>query len=157
MQIVSDIKSDLIISANYQPNSLIYSILPPTYETGYIYHFTTGSGLVYEVRFAHKAENNLEKFVNFTVIGDDFENDYPVTNRGEMYKIIATVIEILKTFHFYHNYTRSYEFSGAYKENEKESGNGSIRSRMYMRWASKVLNCNWKAEINNNRVILRKV
>jgi hypothetical protein len=157
MQIGSENQSDKIISDTYKPLCKIYNITPPTYETGYVYHFATDSGLEYEVRFAHKTDNNLLKLVNFTVLGNDFDQDYPVTNRGEMYSIIATVIEILRTFHFYHNFTKSYEFSGAYKENEKKNDIGSIRSRMYMRWALKVLNNNWTAIICGNKVIIKRL
>ena len=157
MQSGSENQSDLIISNEYQSFCAAYPIDLPTYETGYVYHFSTESGLVYEVRFAHKTENNLAKFVNFTVIGNDFELDYPVTNRGEMYRIITTVIEIIRIFHYFHSSTNSYEFSGEFKENEKNRENGSIRSRMYMRWALKVLNNKWNATICSNRVILKKL
>ena len=150
-------QSDLIISGKYKPSCIVYPITLPTYETGYVYHFTTGSGLVYEVRFAHRTDNNLQKIVNFTVLGNDFEHDYPVTNRGEMYKIIATVIEILRVFHYYHPSTESYAFSGEYKESERNRENGSIRSRMYMRWAQKVLNSKWNTVICCNKVVIRKV
>jgi hypothetical protein len=95
--------------------------------------------------------------VNFTVLGDDFEQDYPVTNRGEMYSIIATVIEILKKFHFHHNFTKSYEFSGEFKEDESRDEQSSIRSRLYLRQANRVLNSHWKASIAGNRVILKRI
>ena len=125
--------SDLIISNTYKSNCVVYPIALPTFETGYVYHFTTDSDLVYEVRFGPKSNNKLQIVVNFTVISEEFEHDYPVTNRGEMYRIIATVIEILRIFHYYHALTESYEFSGEYKDNEQNRENGSIRSRMYMR------------------------
>jgi hypothetical protein len=150
-------QSNLIISGEYEPGCIVYHITPPSYETGYVYHFTTDSELVYEVRFGPKADNMLQVVVNFTVISDEFEHDYPVTNRGEMYRIIATVIEILRTFHYFHQLTESYEFSGEYKENEKNRENGSIRSRMYMRWALKVLIPMWKPSICGNKVVLRKL
>jgi hypothetical protein len=61
-------------------------------------------------------------------------------------------------FHSLHNFTISYEFSGEFKENEdKEQHAASIRSRLYLRYANKVLNSNWKPEISGNKVILKKI
>jgi hypothetical protein len=150
-------KEDFVISPAYLPVCKIFPIERPAIESGYVYHFTTDSGLLYEVRFAQKASNILEMVVNFTVVSDEFEHDYPVTNRGEIYGVIATVIEIIKVFHHFHNFTSSYEFSGEFKENEANaSENASIRSRLYIRYASKVLNSNWKHELSVNKVILKK-
>lgn len=148
-------KEDFIINPGYKPVCSVLPINPPAIESGYVYHFTTPSNLLYEVRFAPKTGNILGMVVNFTVIGDEFENDYPVTNRGEVYSIIATVIEIVKMFHFHHNFTNSYEFSGEFKENE-HSTTASIRSRLYLRYAARVLNSNWKPFVNGNKVVLKK-
>jgi hypothetical protein len=151
-------KHDLIIDPDYKPGSTVFSITPPVIETGYVYYFTSGSGLLYEVRFAPKSDNILGMVVNFTVVSDEFEHDYPVTNRGELYSIIATVIEIIQLFHSHHNFTTSYEFSGEFKDNEnKEEQNASIRSRLYLRYAPRVLNSHWKPFVTGNKVILIKV
>jgi hypothetical protein len=158
MTFISNNKEDFVISPSHKPDNKVFPIVPPAIESGYVYHFTSGSGLLYEVRFAPKANNILEMVVNFTVIGDEFELDYPVTNRGEVYSIIATVIEIMKMFHRLHNFTISYEFSGDFKENEdKVQHDASIRSRLYLRYAAKILNHNWKPEISGNKVILKKI
>jgi hypothetical protein len=149
---------DFIILPGYAPVNLVFPIEPPAIVSGYVYHFTTGSGLLYEVRFAPKANKILEMVVNFTVISDEFEHDYPVTNRGEVYSVIATVIEIIKLFHHQHNFSVSYEFSGEFKEDEdKDKENASIRSRLYLRYAGRILNNNWKPELTGNKVILRKI
>lgn len=158
MNLENGYKEDFIISPEYLPVCNVYSITPPAIESGYVYHFSTPSGLDYEVRFAPKADDILGMVVNFTVLGDDFEQDYPVTNRGEMYCIIATVVVILMKFHFYHNFTKSYEFSGEFKDNEvREDQKASIRTRLYVRQANRVLNNNWKAFISGNRAILKRI
>jgi hypothetical protein len=149
---------DFIILPQYRPVNLVFPITPPAIESGYVYHFTTSSSLLYEVRFAPKSNKILEMVVNFTVLSDEFEHDYPVTNRGEIYSVIATVIEIIKMFHFQHNFTVSYEFSGEFKENEeKEKEKSSIRTRLYLRYAGRILNDHWKPELTGNKVILRKI
>ncbi len=148
---------DFVILPSYVPACAVFPITPPAIESGYVYNFTTSSGLLYEVRFAPKKDKILEMIVNFTVLSDEFEHDYPVTNRGELYGVIASVIEIIKMFHRHHNFTISYEFSGEFKENEnKENDITSIRSRLYLRYAGKVLNNNWAPELLGNKVILRK-
>jgi hypothetical protein len=158
MSSTSEHKEDFIIRPDYISSVKVYDIIKPAIETGYVYNFTSDSGLFYEVRFAPKVDNILGMVVNFTVDSDEFENDYPVTNRGEVFNIIATVIEIVRIFHHYHNFTTSYEFSGEFKENEsKTEHNSSIRSRMYLRYAPIVLTGNWKAQINGNKVLLKKV
>lgn len=153
----SDHKQDFIIYPQYKPVAQVFPITPPAIESGYVYFFTSKSGLLYEVRFAPKAENILGMVVNFTVVSDEFELDYPVTNRGELYGVIATVIEIIRIFHIHHNFTTSYEFSGEFKDNEnKEKQNASIRSRLYLRYAPLVLNRHWKPIVTGNKVILKK-
>lgn len=150
-------KEDFIISPEYIHPCRVFPIVPPAIESGYVYHFTTSSNLEYEVRFAPKADDILGMVVNFTVMGDEFEQDYPVTNRGEVYSIIATVIEIMKMFHLHHNFTKTYEFSGEFKENEeREQQKASIRSRLYLRYADRVLNTNWKAFPSGNKTILKR-
>ena len=151
-------KVDFLISPDYHPVCVVFPIISPAIESGYVYHFTTTSNLEYEVRFAPKADDILGMVVNFTVLGDDFEQDYPVTNRGELYNIMATVIEILKIFHYFHNFTISYEFSGEFKDGEvKEAQKSSIRSRLYVRQANRVLSNNWKSTISGNRTILKRL
>jgi len=178
-------KQDYIIDVGYSPVCEIFPITPPAIETGYVYYFTTRSNLLYEVRFAPKAENILGMVVNFSVISDEYDNDYPVTNKGEIYSVIATVIEIIKLFHKYHNFTTSYEFSGEYKDDEIKNNNKkpenkhmrlftlrinhsknkmgkderalSIRSKLYLRYAQKVLSANWKPFVDGNKVVLKRI
>ena len=144
-----------IISPDYQSMAPLFPIEKPAIPTDYVYHFSTSSNLLYEVRFAHKTDNVLGMVVNFSVLSDEFDNEYSVTNRGEIYSVIATVIEIIRIFHNEHHLSDSYEFSGEFKEEEtKESA--SIRTRLYLRYAAKVLNTGWSAVLRGNKVILKK-
>jgi hypothetical protein len=145
-----------LLKPDYQSSCKTYPINRPAIETGYDYFFKTASGLLYEVRFARKSDNYLGIVVNFTVVSDEFEHDYPVTNRGEIYNVIATVIEIIKIFHQFHIFTNSYEFSGEFKEDENKE-DASIRSRLYYRYAQQILNKNWQSEMKGNKVFLKKM
>jgi hypothetical protein len=151
----ADDPANLIIKPDYIPSCIVYAITKPKIESGDVYFFKTNSGLLYEVRFARKKENYMAMVVNFSVLSDEFENEYAVTNRGEIFSIVATVVEIVKIFHHFHIFTNSYEFSGEYKDDEKKEG-VSIRSRFYIRCADKVLNKTWKTKVQGNKVVLFK-
>ena len=71
-----------------------YEVERPSIASGSTYYFTTDSGLRYEVVFAKKKDNYLENIINFSVLNDEFEDEYSETNRGEVYRVIATVGEI---------------------------------------------------------------
>jgi hypothetical protein len=146
---------DNVISPEYQPAAKLCRIEPPAIPTGYVYMFTSHTGLRYEVRFANKADNFFGMVVNFSVLSEDYENEYSVTNRGEIYSIIATVIEIIRMFHNQHYLTDSYEFCGEFKDDESHDA-ASIRTRLYVRYAKKALNKGWKIELHGNKVFLKK-
>ena len=94
--------------------------------------------------------------MNFSVLSDDFEDEYSETNRGEVYSIISTLIYIVNLYHTYHPYSNSYEFSGEYKEDE-DTSSPSIRTRLYVKTIHKVvdLTC-WDLLLEGNKVILSR-
>jgi len=143
-----------ILIPDYEPFADVYKVIPPIIPSGFEYEFVTASGLLYEVQFAKK-ENLLSMILNFSVLSEEFDHEYPVTNRGEIYSVIATVIEILHLFHVQHPYTISYEFSGEHKDNN-DTQIASIRTRLYLRFAQRYINNKWISEIACNRVIIRK-
>ena len=59
-----------------------YSIQCPAIKSGAEYFFETKSGLRYQVLFAKKKNSYLENIVNFSVLSDEFEDEYSETNRG---------------------------------------------------------------------------
>jgi hypothetical protein len=146
---------DNIISPDYQHVAKLCKIEAPLIPTGYVYMFTSLTGLRYEVRFARKADNILGMVVNFSVLSEEYDNEYSVTNRGEIYSIIATVIEIIRMFHTHHYLTDSYEFCGEFKDDESRDA-ASIRTRLYIRYAKKALNKGWKIDLQGNKVLLHK-
>ncbi len=130
-----------------------YEIERPGIPSGSAYYFTTGSGLRYEVLFAKKKDNYLENIVNFSVLNEEFEDEYSETNRGEVYRIIATVSEIGLIYHENHSYSHSYEFSGEYKD-ENKGRETSIRTMLYYRMAKKMMHPIWKIELSGNKVVV---
>jgi hypothetical protein len=142
-----------LIREDYQPAVQPYPVQAPEIKTGSEYYFETVSGLTYQVMFARKTDNYLENVVNFSVLSEDYEDEYSETNRGEIYRVIATVIEVIRMFHQYHAHSIRYEFSGEFKKGN-EHRETSIRTLLYYRKAREILNSGWKLEMEGNRVII---
>lgn len=143
-----------LIRDDYSPIAEPYAIISPEIPSGNIYFFVTDSSLEYEVRFGRKKDNFLGNVINFGVLNEEFESEYSLTNRGETYRIISTVIEIIRKYHFQHSTSNSYEFTGEFKAGEKKEN--SIRSRLYYRYALKVLCESWKALLQENKVTISR-
>lgn len=133
-----------------------YTIQCPAIKSGAEYFFETQSGLRYQVMFAKKKNSYLENIVNFSVLSDEFEDEYSETNRGEVYRIIATVAEIIRIYHSQHAYSTSYEFSGEFKKGN-ENRETSIRTLLYYRKAREIMHPGWKVGVYENRVVVNRL
>jgi hypothetical protein len=145
-----------LISPDYKPLAKIYQIEAPEIQTGDTYYFTTDSGLKYQVRFGKKRDNYLGNIVNFSVLSEEFEDEYSETNRGEVFRIIATVIEIVRFYHSFHLHSDTYEFTGEFKDS-KDKQEASIRTRLYYRYAKMILSPEWEPHLEGNKVIVKKI
>lgn len=144
-----------LLREDYKPEVDPYEVEIPAIKSASDYYFTTDSGLRYQVLFARKKEKYLEHIVNFGVLNEEFEDEYSETNRGEIYKIIATVVEIIRIYQEIHYYSTAYEFSGEFKDNNEQE-QSSIRSRLYLRKAKRILHPSWTAAMIGNKVILSR-
>ena len=140
---------------DYNAELTPYSIQVPEIKSGAEYYFETGSELMYQVLFAKKKKSYLEHIVNFSVLSDEFEDEYSETNRGEIYRVIATVVEIIRLYHHNHAYSTSYEFSGEFKRGNESRGT-SIRTLLYYRKAKEIMNPYWEVFISENKVIVHR-
>src|SRR2546423_13981382 len=99
----------------------IYNIIRPAIITAGVYYFTTDSGLRYEVRFGRRQDNILHATIVFGVINDEFEGEeYVTTNRGEVYGVMSTIAEIVRTFMAEHAKIMIYEFHAVDRDDEDE-------------------------------------
>jgi hypothetical protein len=145
-----------IIRSDFSSSSTIYDIKRPEIESGGTYYFQTASGLTYQVTFGKKKNNYLGNILNFSVISDEYEDEYSETNRGEVYAIIRTMIEIIRIYHENHPYSNSYEFSGEFKD-DRDQDKTSIRSKLYFREAQRVIDQNyWNLSLDDNKVVLTR-
>lgn len=143
-----------LIKPNYSSTLEPYLIEYPAIQSDFVFFFTTDSGLKYEVRFGRKKDNYLGYVLNFGVLSEDYD-EYAETNRGEVYRIIITVVEIARYFHSVHSSTNYYEFSGEYKPG-RDSKETSIRTKVYYKYAQKVIDRHWKVRLDGNKVVITK-
>ena len=137
----------------------IYKITPPLIPSGDKYMFTTDSGVIYEVRFGRKQHNILKAAIVFGVLNDEFDQEeYVVTNRGEMYKVMATIIEVIHMYMEEHTRMISYEFTG---ENRQKEGEGddvlTARTKLFLRYLKKIFGNNCKVDIKSNLVTVTNI
>ena len=144
-----------MLKESYQPAVETYAIELPPIPSGEAYYFKSASGLRYQVLFARKKSSYLANIINFSVLDDAFEDEYSETNRGELYRIIATVVDIIRIFHEQHPLSTSYEFSGEFKEGN-EQRKVSIRTLLYHRAASTLLAPEWHLSLVENRVVINR-
>ncbi|HQK37731.1 MAG TPA: hypothetical protein PLC81_08850 [Bacteroidales bacterium] len=143
-----------LLHPDYQPGVPVFRIDDPAIPSGEIYHFSTHSGLLYEVQFGRKRDNYFGFVINFGVLNEYFENEYAMTHENEAFRIIATVIEIVRRFFVQHPLTEYFEFNGEFRESEKNRPS-SVRTRLFYRTASRVVHpAYWNVEIQGNRVIV---
>ncbi|MFW5819878.1 MAG: hypothetical protein ACOCWA_01205 [Bacteroidota bacterium] len=145
-----------LLKKEYLPATMIYPIRKPEILSGQTYYFHSDCGLEYQVTFGKKRNNYFGNIVNFSVISDDFEDEYSVTNKGDVWKIINTMIEIIRIYHELHPYSSSYEFSGEFKEGENHEL-PSVRTRLYLRAIHKNVDLRfWKIKEEKNKIILKR-
>src|SRR5438477_3830447 len=107
-----------------------FKIIPPAIPSAGIYFFTTDSGVKYEVRFGRRQDNILHATIVFGVINDEFEGEeYVTTNKGEVYGVMNTIAEIVRTFMAEHAKIMIYEFHAVDRDDE---GGRNTNARMYL-------------------------
>jgi hypothetical protein len=142
------------LSAAYQ------NILPiefPNIPSAGVYYFTTKSGLRYEVRFGRLQDNILHANIVFGVINDEFEGEeYVATNRGEVYQVMNTIVEIVKNYMQEHPKVNVYEFNAIGKDDEDENIENA-RMVLYKRFLPRIFENGWKFKIEGNFALVTRV
>lgn len=140
----------------------IFTIEYPSIRSAGVYYFDTSSGLRYEVRFGRRQDNILHSTIVFGVINDEFDGEeYVTTNRGEVYKVMNTIVVIIKDFIEYHQKVNIYEFHAIDRENEEEENTknkikGNARLKLYQRYLPKIFEYGWKFNFDGNNAIVTK-
>ena len=133
-----------------------YPILYPDFGENGLYNFTTQNGIQYEVMFGRRESNPLHVTVVFGVINEEFEGEeYSETKQHDQYKVIATVIKIVKHYLATKNHLKLVEFVGVSRDNESEK-TSNIRMRFFSRYLHDIFDESWLLEIKENKMIARK-
>ncbi|MCB9359814.1 MAG: hypothetical protein H6587_10645 [Flavobacteriales bacterium] len=134
-----------------------FKITPPTIKSGTIYSFTTDNEVNYEVRFGRKQDNILNATIVFGVTNEEYEGEeYSITNKGEVYQVMATIVEVVRLYKAEHPNVNSFEFTGEQSDKEK-SKNKNVRLKLYSRYISKVFDKNWKTIITDDKTVIKKI
>lgn len=137
-------------------SAIPYVIEEPVIPSGDIYFFETDSDIKYEVRFGRLQDDFSSRIINFSVINQDHDDEYTVTNKGEIYRVMATIVKIVMRYNKKNPHARKFQFSGEYKENDKDRAT-SIRTTIFNRFAERTLSDDWKIQLEDNKVITTKV
>ena len=131
-----------------------YSIIAPAISTAGVYYFTTDSDINYEVRFGHRQDNILHATIVFGVTNDEYEGEeYTVTNKGELYRVMTTIVKVVKMFMAEHPKMVTYEFTGLAKESEAEDKLTS-RINLYKRYLPRIFDKEWKFDYSRGNTII---
>lgn len=138
---------------------LYKNILPiefPAIPSAGVYYFNTKSSLRYEVRFGRLQDNILHTNIVFGVINEEFEGEeYFTTNRGEVYQVMNTIVEIIKNYMTEHTKVNVYEFNAIGREGE-DGKIENARMCLYKRFLPKIFSQDWKFKIEGNIALVTK-
>jgi len=139
-----------------EENIKIFDIQSPAIPTGSVYFFTTDNGVQYEVRFGRKQDSFLSATIVFGVLNDEYEGEeYVVTNKGDMYRVMATIVEVVKLYLLQHPNVNFVEFTGE-PNKETTATEPSTRIKLYARYMDKIFDKSWHFEIVGNKIIVTK-
>jgi hypothetical protein len=126
-------------------------------ESGSTFYFTTDTDLKYEVKFGRKKTNILQVTIVFGVLNEEFEEDeYALTNRGEVYRVMATLVEIIRYYLERHPNVIQLEFSGEPTNNETDRF-GEKRLRLYRRYLKHIVDLRyWEVSIDKGTLLVDK-
>lgn len=131
-----------------------YKIVPPAISTAGVYFFTTDSGVVYEVRFGRRQDNILHATIVFGVLNDEYDGEeYTVTNRGELYRVMSTIVKISRMFMAEHPKMMTYEFTGLAREGESKD-KLTARIQLYKRYLPLIFDEHWKYDFSQGNTIV---
>ena len=150
------------------PESSIFPIEFPPIKSAGVYYFNTSSGLRYEVRFGRRQDNILHSTIVFGVINEEFEGEeYVTTNRGEVYRVMNTIVKIIKDFMEQHSKVNIYEFHAIDRDDEddhskvedakKNKIKGNARLKLYKRYLPKIFEQGWSFNFDGNNAIVNKI
>lgn len=133
-----------------------YKIITPAIPSGQVYQFVTDHDVEYEVRFGRKKDDIFHAVVVFGVLNEEYEGEeYVVTNKGDAFRVMTTISEVIKIYLKEHPNMEIIEFTGILREDETDEV--SNRTKLYLRFLPRVFPPHkWKANITGNRIVAKR-
>jgi hypothetical protein len=135
-----------------------FKIIPPAIPSGDTYLFTTDSGVEYEVCFGRQQNDILHVMIAFGVLNDEYEGEeYAETNKGEVYRVMSTLVKIVRMYMAEHPSVHTYQFTGIAKKGEPDEG-ATARVELYKRYFPVIFpkSEGWKYYIHGNHIVITK-
>lgn len=98
----------------------------------------------------------LHVSIVFGVLNEEYRGEeYALTNKGEVYRVMATIVTIIKNYFKEHPHINVFEYAG---EPTAEEGSGFPRKRLnlYQRYLPLLFDSSWKKEVKGNRIVISK-
>ncbi len=135
-----------------------YKITLPAISSAGLYYFTTDSGVEYEVRFGRRQENILHATIVFGVLNDEYDGEeYSLTNKGEIYRVMNTIVKVVKMFMSQHPKMMTYEFSGLARDYEPKD-KLTARIHLYKRYLPLIFDESWNIDYSGgNTIVINRI
>jgi hypothetical protein len=136
----------------------IFEIRPPAIPSAGVYYFDTDLGINYEVRFGRKQHDSLSASIVFGVLNEEYEGEeYITTNKGDIFKVMNTIVKVVNMFKIEHPNIRSYEFVGEPRDDEsKDSSQPTKRIKLYHRYVTRIFDDHWSIKLLGNKISVTK-
>lgn len=136
----------------------IFNIIPPAIPSAGVYFFRTDNDIHYEVRFGRRQNDPLSATIVFGVLNEEYEGEeYITTNKGEVFDVMNTIVEVVKIFKTEHPNIRSYEFVGEPKADESSDlSQPTKRIKLYHRYVTRIFDSSWKISLEGNKILVTK-
>ena len=137
----------------------VFKYIAPSIPSAGVYFFTTDADILYEVRLGRKQSDILSANIVFGVLNDEFEGEeYVLTNKGEFYSVMMTILEIIQDFKTKNIKVHHYEFSGEPTENNESDNGPTKRTKVYLKWAKRIFpEKKWKHKLKGNKVVIERL
>ena len=133
-----------------------YKIKYPPIPSAGKYLFTTHADIEYEVLFAKQEQDPFKVTLAFGVLNEMYEGEeYSLTNKGEAYRVMSTIVIIIKDFIIHHPNTHTLVFS-AEPTSREDDKTATKRLNLYKKYIPEIFDNSWKLEINGNKAKIIK-
>ena len=133
-----------------------YKIEKPILPSGGKYTFVTAFGIQYEVVFARHKSDVFHYSVAFGVTNDEFNGEeYLLTNKADVFKVIATILEVIRLFLKEHPNISNFDFTGM--SEEATFNKIGRRTKIYLRYIHLLFpSAEWSYTVSGNTVCIKR-